>query len=62
MKKSHMHIITFKIDENLLLDLEEFAFSMALPRSEVIRRAIIFYLKHNKPQVDHPRVKIVEVV
>jgi metal-responsive CopG/Arc/MetJ family transcriptional regulator len=62
MKKSHMHIITFKVDENTLLHLDEFAFSMALTRSEVIRRAILFYLKHNKPQANHPRVKIVEVV
>ena len=62
MKKSGLKIITFKLDENLLLDLDELAFSMALPRSEIIRRAIIFYLKHNKPLYNHPRVKIVEVV
>jgi metal-responsive CopG/Arc/MetJ family transcriptional regulator len=62
MKKSHMHIITFKIDENTVLELDKISYAMALPRSEIIRRAILFYLKHNKPQANHPRVKIVEVV
>jgi metal-responsive CopG/Arc/MetJ family transcriptional regulator len=62
MKKSGLKIITFKIDENTIAELEKYSFAMGLSRSEIIRRAILFYLKHNKPQSDHPRVKIVEVV
>ena len=62
MKKGGLRIITLKIDENTLIELDKYSFAMGLSRSEIIRRAIFFYLRHNKLALDHPRVKIVEVI
>jgi metal-responsive CopG/Arc/MetJ family transcriptional regulator len=62
MKKSGLKIITFKVDENTLIELDKISYATAMPRSEIIRRAILFYLRHNKLELNHPRVKIVEVV
>ena len=62
MKKGGLRIITFKIDENTLIELDKISYATALPRSEIIRRAIFFYLRHNKLALDHPKIKVVEVI
>ena len=44
--------VSFKIDADLLAELDSYAKSKGMDRSEVIRRAIAWYLKsHTKPSV-----------
>lgn len=50
--------VTFKIDPDLLKELDAFAERRGMERSEVIRRAIAWYLKtYNEPVVT-PRITI----
>ena len=45
-----MRIITFKIEEGLLVRVDEFAVDKNMTRSEVIRRALRSYLRsHVRP-------------
>jgi hypothetical protein len=45
-----MRVVSFKIDEELLEMLEEYARKRRMTKSEVIRRAIEAYIK-DKPQI-----------
>jgi metal-responsive CopG/Arc/MetJ family transcriptional regulator len=50
--------VSFKIDVDLLRELDEYAKSRGMDRSEVIRRAIAWYLKSfSKPAIT-PRMTI----
>ena len=50
-----MRVVTFKIDEELLIQLDNFAVSHGLTRSDVIRMAIKWFLTQDPPR---SRVKI----
>lgn len=45
-----MRVVSFKIDEDLLEMLEEYARKKGMTKSEVIRRAIEAYIRE-KPQI-----------
>ena len=58
-----MKITTFKLDEETLKQMEEYCLVNGINKSELIRRAIVFYLaKEREKSKSAPRVKIVEVV
>jgi len=53
--------VSFKIEADLLAELDEYARSRGMDRSEVIRRAIAWYLKsYVKPSVT-PRMTVYDV-
>ena len=41
-----MRVVSFKIDEKLLEELDTYCKLVLADRSEIIRRAIIYYLHH----------------
>ncbi|AAY80724.1 ribbon-helix-helix protein, CopG family [Sulfolobus acidocaldarius] len=43
-----MRVITFKVDEDLLQELDLYAINSKSSRSEIIREALIRYLKDRK--------------
>jgi metal-responsive CopG/Arc/MetJ family transcriptional regulator len=43
-----MKVVTFKLDEDLLMMLDLYAMNKRLSRSEVIRNAILLYLKRTE--------------
>jgi len=43
---TRMRAVTFKLEEELLQELDLYAINNNLDRSSVIRKAIEFYLKH----------------
>ena len=43
-----VRVVTFKVDEELLTELDLYAINNRLHRSEVVRDAIKFYLSHYK--------------
>ena len=45
-----MRAISFKISDELLQELDKFAYKHHMDRSEVIRRAIIEYIRRNNNQ------------
>jgi metal-responsive CopG/Arc/MetJ family transcriptional regulator len=50
--------VSFKIEAHLLAELDEYARSRGMDRSEVIRRAIAWYLKsHTRPSIT-PRMTV----
>jgi metal-responsive CopG/Arc/MetJ family transcriptional regulator len=50
--------VSFKVDVDLLRELDEYAKSRGMERSEVIRRAIAWYLKsHTRPSIT-PRMTV----
>ena len=55
-----MRVVTFKINEELLDKLDDFAKRKGLHRSEVIRKAIVLYLKLEDWKVK-PRPKYVRL-
>ena len=56
-------ITTFKLDEDTLRQMEEYCLMNGINKSELIRRAIVFYLgKEKEKSKPIPRIKIVEVV
>ena len=55
-----MRIVTFKIDEDLLSELDSFAKIKGVTRSEVIRKAIELYLKLATP-MDELKIKKVRL-
>jgi metal-responsive CopG/Arc/MetJ family transcriptional regulator len=58
-----MKITTFKLDEDTLKQVEEYCLMNGINKSELMRRAIVFYLaKEKEKSKPAPRVKIVEVV
>ena len=56
-----MRIVTFKIYEDLLEKLDTYAKLKRLPRSEVIRRAIIEYLERHNVEVE-VKPKIIKIL
>ena len=46
-----MRIVSFKVDEDLLELLENLARERQLPKSEIIRRALRFYIDSLQPKV-----------
>jgi len=60
MKVSNLRVITFKIDKELLKELDRYCLFNRVSRSEAIRRAIILMLKGCKE--GEFRVKNVRVV
>ena len=53
-------VVSFRIDLDLLAELDSYARSKGMDRSEVIRRAIAWYLKSFKPSVT-PRMTVYDV-
>jgi metal-responsive CopG/Arc/MetJ family transcriptional regulator len=53
-----LKIITFKLDEETLKKLNMISEEMGIVRSEIIRKAIMLYLKENE-QKQKPRIKVV---
>ena len=45
-----LRVITFKIDEELLEELDQYCREVRVHRSEIIRRAIRYYLYHFSKQ------------
>ncbi|BAK54479.1 ribbon-helix-helix protein, CopG family [Sulfurisphaera tokodaii] len=43
-----MRVVTFKIEENLLQQLDLYALNNRITRSEIIREALIRYLREKK--------------
>ncbi len=56
-----MRTVTFKIYEDLLEKLDTYARLKGLPRSEVIRRAIIEYLERRSIEVE-VKPKIIKIL
>jgi metal-responsive CopG/Arc/MetJ family transcriptional regulator len=53
--------VSFKIDADLLRELDDYARRRGMDRSEVIRRAVAWYLKaFNRPSIT-PRITIYDV-
>lgn len=60
-----MRIVTFKIDEELLEKLDEYAQRVKKPRSEIIREAIREYLERRETEDVKrvaARVKIIKIL
>ncbi len=55
-----MKVVSFKIEEDLLRQLEEYAKKHGLSKGEVIRRALKAYIKSEQP-FESSRIKIYEV-
>jgi metal-responsive CopG/Arc/MetJ family transcriptional regulator len=57
-KRSNLRLITFKIDEDLLIRLDTLSKNTGKCRSELIRAAIQMYIQQNNRQM--PRIIIIE--
>ena len=51
-----MRVVTFKIDEDTLEELNYLALKLGMPRSELIRQAIKLFLKMHRNHTPPPRV------
>jgi metal-responsive CopG/Arc/MetJ family transcriptional regulator len=54
-------VVSFKIDVDLLRELDEYARRRGMDRSEVIRRAIAWYLKSFSRPTVTPRMTVYDV-
>jgi len=45
-----MRIVTFKVDERLLEELDKYALRNGMTRSDAIRKAILELLRNSKPK------------
>jgi len=57
-KRSHLKLVTFKIDEDSLIRLDTISKNTGKCRSELIRTAIQMYIQQNTKQM--PRIIIIE--
>ena len=57
-----MRVVTFKMEEELLDELDRYASSLGLTRSDVIRRAIIELLRGSKETPRRMKFRIRKVV
>ena len=53
-----MRVVTFKLEEDLLRKIDEFAASKNMVRSEVIRRALRNYLEREARRIITRRLRI----
>ena len=51
-----MRVVTFKIDEDTLEELNFLALKLGMSRSELIRQAIQLFLKMHRNRIAPPRV------
>ena len=54
-----MRVVTFKADDDLLRIIEEYAREAGLPKSEVIRRAVRFFIleRRRRPYISR-RIRV----
>jgi len=57
-----MRVITFKIDESLLEEIDRLATRKGLTRSDVIRKALLELLRREGNTIIKPRITIRRVV
>ena len=53
-----MRVVTFKVEEDLLRKIDEFATAKNMVRSEVIRRALKTYLEREARKIITRRLRI----
>ena len=57
-----MRVVTFKMDESLLEELDRYAIRYGLTRSDAIRRAIIELLRSEKSRSGRTKFRVRKIV
>jgi len=55
-------VMTFKVDRIMKEMILAYSNAMGITASELIRQSIRFYMSRHKPEPNHVKIKVVEVV